>query len=225
MRLGIAVLLGLALVIVAVPVPAAEDTAAEAGTIELEKDAVNLLPVARESRPGSANMLRVLLRLLEFAGDRISGANDLSNSSTVVDGEAIDFSREVIRQDDAEIVEVGDVSVNFNIELSFGDITVAEEIIEIAGMGSALPAMAIPPGPPEHARGVHPPEMPLLDMLHEHHPELRPELLELLMHIPPEVDPGFMEFIMHVGELAWQHPEFRERLELLVHEAHEHLDR
>lgn len=50
------------------------------------------------------------------------------------------------------------------------------------------------------------------------------EMFEMFQMIPPDVDPGFFEFIMHVGELAWEHPEFRERLEMLVDKAHDRLD-
>ncbi len=52
----------------------------------------------------------------------------------------------------------------------------------------------------------------------------RQEMFEMFKMIPPDVDPGFFEFMVHVGELAWEYPEFRERLEMLVAKAHERLD-
>jgi len=60
---------------------------------------------------------------------------------------------------------------------------------------------------PEHGMG-HPGRPEGMELMHQR--------MELFSRIPPEVDAGFIEFIMHVGELAWEHPEFRERLEQMV---------
>lgn len=47
--------------------------------------------------------------------------------------------------------------------------------------------------------------------------------MELMLAIPEDVDPDFTRWVTSIGQLAWEYPEFREQLEILVTKADERL--
>jgi len=178
---------------------------------------------------GGPNMLaRLLGGLLEKAGATLSG-DDNELEPIIVDG----TGNEVIRIDELVLnINIGDVS--FTRE--GGGMTMdgpwrerMREMFErrrmdegMHGMRGPHPPVPTPTYPP--GMGAMPPEQPGPRGFRDR-PELRPELLEMMMNIPPEVEPAFVGWMMHVGQLAWEYPEFRERLEELVMRAEERLGR
>ena len=198
--------------------PAVAAEVAEPVLAITQEGEAEVLLVDMPQRTRGANMLKGLLALLKSAGERITGQNDLSR--TMIEGDGLDFSKQLVKGDNSLCLDIGELDFTFNINFNVGDVS------NIEGAGGVPPVQGPevhPPGPPQGMREMHSAEM--MEMMRQHHPELRPEVMEMLMQIPPDIDPGFLEFIMHIGKLAWEYPEFRERLEMMADRMQEHLKR
>lgn len=179
-------------------------------------------------RGGPGMLARLLGDLLQEAGTTLSG-DDNEIEPINVDG----TGNEVIRIDELVLnINIGDISFGHEgggMALEGPWRERMREMFEqrhmqegMHGMQGPHPPVPIPTHPPD--LGMMPP-MERSPRGFRDRPELRPELLEMLMNIPPEVEPEFVGWMMYVGSLAWEYPEFRERLEELVVRAEERLER
>lgn len=152
-------------------------------------------PVAAQPE-GAKIMARVVADLIESAGVKIRGEEN-------------------------QAIEIGDIVITVNM----GDVMISGgDNGEHAGIVHRLLDMLSFSAPPLIVGEGHWPEPPLHGFPPPPVDGMDPEMLELMGSIPPDVDPAFVRFIFHVGELAWEHPEFRQRLERMVEEAHRRLE-
>jgi hypothetical protein len=141
-------------------------------------------------------MARVVADLIESAGAKIKGEEN-------------------------QAIEIGDIVITVNM----GDVMISgDDNGEFAGVVHRLLDMLSFSAPPQTTGGEHWPEPPPHGLPPPPADGMEPEMLELMGSIPPDVDPAFVRFIFHVGELAWEHPGFRQRLERMVEEAHRRLE-
>jgi len=196
------------------------------------------IPVAAQAGDDEhpAKLMRLLGEWMELAGTRLSASGNTVEPA-FVDGKG----NTVFNIDKIEInLEIGDVVINKGSgeELAHHLLDMLGEKMRGHG-GPPHPAITVAPGKihgeirgkmhpgPDMPSEIHRGEMGMLGEMHFeqfHGTPERQEIFEMFQMIPPEVDPGFIEFIMHVGRLAWEHPVFRERLEMMVDKAHERLD-